>query len=120
MGRRPAIARGAQTNVALLGLLALAFLTGWLAFGFATAPARWSLLLHSVGGFAILGLLPWKSLIARRGLERQRPGPGAAVLLRVLALLSLVSGLLHSSGALLFCGSPASMEIRVGAAVAAV
>src|SRR2546430_1988743 len=58
MGRRPAIARGAQTNVALLGLLALAFLTGWLAFGFATAPARWSLLLHSVGGFAFLALPP--------------------------------------------------------------
>src|SRR2546430_1900805 len=120
MGRRPAIARGAQTNVALLGLLALAFLTGWLAFGFATAPARWSLLLHSVGGFAILALLPWKSIIARRGLERQRPGRWASVLLGVLVLLSLVAGLLHSSGALLYWGSLTAMEIHVGAAIAAV
>ena len=53
MSRRPAIARGARINVALMALLAVAFLTGWLAFALATAPARWSLLVHAVGGFAI-------------------------------------------------------------------
>src|SRR5438477_562282 len=66
MSRRPAIARGARTNVALMVLLAVAFLTGWLAFASATAPAQWSLQVHAVGGFAILALLPWKSMIARR------------------------------------------------------
>src|ERR1700716_2430482 len=33
-----AVARGARTNLALLGLLAGAFLTGWLAFGVARRP----------------------------------------------------------------------------------
>src|SRR5205807_9014558 len=61
--RRPvSIARGAPPNLALLALLAVAFLTGWLAFAFATSPARWSLVLHATGGFAILALLPWKSM----------------------------------------------------------
>ena len=120
MTRRPAIARGARTNVGLLALLVVAFLTGWLAFAFATAPARWSLLLHSVGGFAILALLPWKSMIARRGLDRPRPDRLVSVLLGVLVLISLVAGLLHSSGALLYWGSLTAMEFHVGAAIAAV
>ncbi len=59
-----AVARGARTNLALLALLAAAFLTGWLAFAFATAPSRWSLIIHATSGFAIIALLPWKSMIA--------------------------------------------------------
>src|SRR5437773_1291558 len=49
---------GAQTNAALLALLALAFLTGWLAFAFGTSPARLSLVVHATSGVAILLLLP--------------------------------------------------------------
>src|SRR4030081_3017118 len=96
--RRPgAIARGARTNLALLGLLALAFVTGWLGFALRTTPPRWSLVVHAAGGFAILALLPWKSMIARRGLGRARPGRWASALLGVLVLVSLVAGLLHST-----------------------
>src|ERR1700686_3762705 len=89
-----AIARGARTNLALLALLAVAFFTGWLAFAFGTAPARWSLVLHAPGGFAILALLPWKSMIARRGLDRPRSGRWASVIFGVLLLVSVVAGLL--------------------------
>src|SRR2546426_9964676 len=120
MSRRPAIARGARTNVALMVLLAVAFLTGWLAFASATAPAQWSLQLHAVGGFAILVLLPWKSMIARRGMDRPRPGRWASVLLGILVLISLVAGLLHSSGVLVYWGPLTAMEFHVGAAIAAV
>src|SRR5882762_5461926 len=119
--RRPvAIARGARTNLALLGLLAVAFVTGWLAFAFATGPARWTLIVHAAGGFAILALLPWKSMIARRALDRPRPGRWASVLLGVLVLVSLVAGLLHSTGWLVYWGSLTAMELHVGAALAAV
>ena len=119
--RRPlVIGRGARTNLALLGFLAIAFATGWLAFAFATAPARWSLAVHAAGGFAILALLPWKSMIARRGLNRPRPGRWASVLLGVLVLVSLVAGLLHSSGVLVYLGPLTAMEFHVGAAIAAV
>ena len=121
LARRPvAIARGARTNLALLALLAVAFVTGWLAFAFATAPARWSIAVHAGGGFALLALLPWKSMIARRGLGRPRPGRWMSVLLGVLVLVSLVAGFLHSSGALVYWGPLTAMEFHVGAAIAAV
>src|SRR3989441_9590906 len=120
MSRRPAIARGARTNVALMALLAVAFLTGWLAFASATAPARWSLLVHAVGGFAILVLLPWKSMIVRRGVDRPRPGRWASVLFGILVSISLLAGLLHSSGVLVYWGPLTAMDFHVGAAIAAV
>src|SRR6202171_5668505 len=115
-----AIARGARTNVALLVLLAGAFSTGWLAFAFATGPARWSLVLHAVGGFAIIALLPWKSMIARRGLGRPRGGRWASVLLGVLVLISLMAGLMHSTGLLVYWGPLTAIDFHVGAAIAAV
>lgn len=111
---------GAQTNVALLGLLAVAFATGWLAFAFATAPARWSLLLHAAGGFAILLLLPWKSMIARRGVRRARPGRWASIAFGVLVMVSLAAGLVHSTGVLIYAGPLSAMEVHVGAALAAI
>src|SRR5258706_672671 len=118
--RKVAMARGARTNLALLALLGVAFVTGWLAFAYATAPARWSLVLHAAGGFAILALLPWKSMIARRGLGRPRPGRWASILFGVLVLVSLVAGLLHSTGLLVYIGPLTAMDFHVGAAIAAV
>jgi len=118
--RPVAIARGARVNLALLASLSIAFFTGWLAFAFATAPARWSLAVHAAGGFAILALLPWKSMIARHGLDRPRAGRWASVLLGVLVVISLVAGALHSTGLLVFWGPLTAMEVHVGAAIAAV
>ena len=121
MAARPKRTRlGAPTNLALLALLTGAFLTGWLAFAFATAPARWSLVAHAVSGYAILLLLPWKSMIARRGLRRPRPGQWASIALGVLVLVSLAAGLAHSTGVLLWLGPFTAMEFHVGAAIAAV
>jgi len=119
--RRPvAIARGAPTNLALLALFAVAFLTGWLAFAFATSPARWSLVLHATGGFAILALLPWKSMIVRRGVGRPRRGRWASVLFGALVLISMAAGFLHSTGLLVYWGPLTAMDFHVGAAIAAV
>jgi len=115
-----AVARGARTNLALLALLAGAFLTGWLAFAFAAAPSRWSLVVHATSGFAILALLPWKSIIARRGVRRAQPGRWASVLLAVLVLVSLLAGFLHSSGLAVNIGPLTAMDYHVGAAIAAV
>lgn len=110
---------GARTNLALLILLAVAFATGWLAFSFATAPARWSLILHATSGVAIALLLPWKSMIARRGVRRARPGRWASITLGVLVLVSLSAGLAHSAG-FEFLGPFTAMEFHVGAALVAV
>jgi len=110
---------GRRTNLALLALLAAAFATGWAAFAFGTAPARWALVGHALGGFGVLVLLPWKSMVARRGLRRRRPGRWASVTLTVLVLASLAGGLLHSTGALRWWGAYTAMELHVGTALAA-
>jgi len=120
LARTVAIARGAGTNVALLAFLAIAFVTGWLAFAFATAPARWSLAVHAAGGFAIIAVLPWKSMVARRGLNRPRAGRWASILLGILVVVSLVAGILHSTGVLVYLGPLTAMDFHVGAAIAAV
>jgi DMSO/TMAO reductase YedYZ molybdopterin-dependent catalytic subunit len=114
------IARGARVNLGLLAILSIAFFTGWLAFAFATAPARWSLVVHAAGGFAIVALLPWKSMIARRGLDRPRAGRWASILLGVLVVISLGAGILHSTGLLVYWGPLTAMDFHVGAAIAAV
>jgi molybdopterin-dependent oxidoreductase-like protein protein len=110
---------GARTNLGLLALLAAAFATGWIAFSFATSPSRWSLILHATSGVAILLLLPWKSMIARRGIRRLRPGRWASIALGVLVLVSIAAGLAHSIG-LVFIGPFTAMEFHVGAALVAV
>ena len=117
--RYGSIRAGAQTNLALLALLAVAFLTGWLAFAFGTGPSRLSLIVHATGGVAILTLLPWKSMIARRGMSRPRPGRWASIGLGVLVLASIAAGLGHSTGLVLSWGPLTSMEVHVGAAIAA-
>ena len=111
---------GRRTNLALLALLAVAFATGWLAFAYATAPSRWSLVVHDAGGVAIVALLPWKSIVVRRSLPRARPGRWASVVLAVLVLASLAGGFLHSTGLLRWWGPYTAMELHVGAAIAAV
>lgn len=114
------IRRGARTNLALLALLGAAFVTGWLAFAFATTPARWSLVLHATSGIAILVLLPWKSMIARRGLDHRRPARWASILLAALVLASIAGGFAHSTGLALGVGPLTAMDVHVGAAIAAV
>jgi hypothetical protein len=111
---------GARTNLALLVLLAAAFLSGWLAFSFASAPSRWSLVLHAMSGVAIVLLLPWKSIVARRGLKRPWPRRWLSVAFMVLVLVSLAAGLAHSTGVLVYAGPFTAMEVHVGAALLAV
>jgi molybdopterin-dependent oxidoreductase-like protein protein/TAT (twin-arginine translocation) pathway-exported protein len=118
--RNAPIRLGAGTNLALLALLAVSFVSGWLAFELGTGTARLSLIAHATGGIAILVLLPWKSMIARRGLGRPRPGRWASVALGALVLVSIAAGLGHSTGLVLSWGPLSSMEVHVGAALFAV
>jgi hypothetical protein len=84
-----------------------------------------------VAGIAIIGLLPWKSLLARRSLLRRPVGiaaPASAALGLLLAI-SLAFGLVHSSGhpylwavpllsSIPILGRLTAMEMHVGAALA--
>jgi DMSO/TMAO reductase YedYZ molybdopterin-dependent catalytic subunit len=70
-------------------------------------------------GLLLLG--PWKSVIARRGLARRRPGTWVSVVLGVLVVMSVVAGVGQSTGLLMTWGLGLSaMQVHVGAALLAV
>lgn len=127
---------GRRTNLALLVLLAAAFLTGWLAFSFIGSSSRLVLVVHGGAGLAIIGLLPWKSMLARRSLIRRGAGcrrgrprgslpntadsggrlPLSSLAGGALALLLLVSlafGFLHSGGLPYLWSTPVLSSIPV-------
>ena len=108
------------TNLALFVLLGLAFVSGWVAFFYATAPSRASLIVHAASGYAIVALTPWKSVIAARAIQRRRPGWWASLLFALLVLVSVLAGILHSTGLLISAGAFTAMEVHVGAALLAI
>lgn len=107
------------TNVALLSLLTLAFVSGWVAFELSGQPARATLVIHAAAGVAIVLLVPWKSLIARRGLRRPRRLRWASVVLAVGVLVSLAFGFVHSFGRP-DIGYLTAIDFHVGAAICVV
>src|SRR3989442_6128508 len=107
------------TNLALFVLLGLAFITGWLAF-FSTAASRGSLIVHAASGYAIIALTPWKSVIASRAIQRRPPGWWASLLLTLLVLVSVLSGILHSTGALISAVTITAIVAHVDALLVAV
>jgi len=104
------------TNLALFFLLALAFASGWVAFELSGQPARAVLLLHAAAGVAIVLLVPWKSLVAKRGLRRPRALKWASIVLGLGVAISIVFGLLHAAGHP-DVGYLTAMDFHVGAAV---
>jgi DMSO/TMAO reductase YedYZ molybdopterin-dependent catalytic subunit len=108
--------RGRLTNLALLGLLTLAFFSGWVAFELSGQPARAMLVVHAAAGVGIVLLVPWKSLIARRGLRRTRPLRWASLVLALGVAISLAFGFLHSFGRP-DVGYLTALDFHVGAAL---
>jgi hypothetical protein len=106
--------------VALLVLLPLAVLSGFGAFLVGSGPVAVTVGLHAAVGFAILLLLPWKSMIARRGLRRVRPGQLTSIVLAILVVLALLTGLLHSTGVLRDVDGYGVLLIHVGAGLLAI
>src|SRR6267143_553630 len=107
---------GRVTNVALLLFLAAAFGSGWLAFELSGQPARAVLVLHAAAGVGIVLLVPWKSLVARRGLRRARAMRWASVVLAIGIAISIAFGWLHSAGHP-DVGYLTAMDFHVGAAL---
>jgi hypothetical protein len=69
VSRRPS----RRTNLALLLLLAGAFVTGCVTFGVEGSPAsRVVSVIHGILGLGILVLAAWKRVIVRRGLRHRR------------------------------------------------
>jgi DMSO/TMAO reductase YedYZ molybdopterin-dependent catalytic subunit len=107
----------------VLGLLLVAGVGTGLAAN--TIGVDWPLdliSLHAAAGFGVLLLAPWKWAVVRRGLRRaRRPRSvkGLSLTLAVLVLVTIASGLVHSTGRLEFVGPLTLMQIHVGAAVGA-
>ena len=108
---------GRLTNVALLCLLALAFVSGWVAFELSGQPARATLVIHATAGVAIVLLVPWKALVSRRGLRRPRPMRWASLVLAFGVIVSLMFGFMHSFGRP-DIGYLTAIDFHVGAALA--
>lgn len=108
------------TNLALLVALTASLASGALMFAVGTAWNRWPTLVHGVAGLAVVGLVPWKSSISRRGLRHR--GLRAALPSLALALLvvaAIATGLAHRAGAREL-GPVLVQQLHVGSALAAV
>ena len=103
-----------QTNLALLGLAFLAVVSGFAAFGVGTNTGQWVVVAHGILGLSLLVLSPWKSVIARRGLGKEKSGRGISLALAVMVLATLVSGLVLVSGFAERLGPLTMTQIHVG------
>src|SRR5918996_779371 len=111
---------GRRTNLALLILLLGALASGVLAYGIGAGWVRIVVIVHGALGIAIVLLAPWKSVIARRGLRRRRPGAWASVALTVLVGAAVLFGVLHATGLAVDLGPVSAMQLHVGAALLSV
>jgi hypothetical protein len=106
-----------MTNLALAGLLVFAVASGFFSYAIGTrwtpAPAT----VHGAIAIAILLLAPWKSMVVRRGLRRRHREGRTSLLLSLALLVTLASGLLHSTGLADRIGPLSVMQIHVGAAL---
>jgi DMSO/TMAO reductase YedYZ molybdopterin-dependent catalytic subunit len=107
----------------VLGLLLLAGVITGIAAN--TIGVNWPLdlmQLHAGAALAILLIAPWKYVVIRRGLARRRRRRSVKTLsltLLVLTLITIASGLIHSTGHLEFVGPFTLMQIHVAAAFGA-
>jgi DMSO/TMAO reductase YedYZ molybdopterin-dependent catalytic subunit len=109
---------GRRTNLALLLFLVLALASGVTAFAVGNpGPARIVAVTHGVAGLTIVALIPWKSVVARRGWRRHRPGRGAGLGLAVAVAMVLASGLLHSQGGFRQLLVLTPMQLHVGGVI---
>lgn len=114
---------GRRTNVALLVLLLGAFGSGWLAFGIGTVDLAWVVTLgHGALGLGLLLLVPWKSAIVRRGLDRapRRPGRAVGLTLGACLLVCVTTGVLHALDGYRPVLGVTALAVHVGSGVLAV
>ncbi len=110
---------GRRTNLALLGLLAVAFVSGLLMWAVGSGWGRWPTIVHGAVGIGIVALAPWKATVSRRGIRRRGLAPGIpALVLAFLVVLTLVTGFVHRAG-VRDMGPVLVMQVHVGAALAA-
>jgi len=106
-----------RTNLALLAALLLAFATGAGAVAAGSSPGRWVVIAHGLAGLTVVLLVPWKSRIIRRGLQRARRGRWASLLLAALASATLLTGIGYATGMVRSASGVRGMWLHVAAAL---
>ena len=112
---------GRLANIALLVVVPLAAASGLAMFLVGSGPVLAAAVVHGLVGLAVVVLMPWKSVVVRRGLKRARgPRLATSLALGAVVVLALVTGVAHLVGVLVD-GSPlTSLQLHVGAGVVAV
>jgi hypothetical protein len=110
-----------RTNLALAVVVPGALMTGALAFATGAAWVGWIAGVHGATGLALVIVSPWKSAIVRHGLCR-RPGRRSwpSVALGVSIVVTVATGLLHSTGFGRTLGPVTAMQAHVAMAVASI
>lgn len=111
---------GRRTNLALLWASTLALITGVGAFIVGTPMGAWVVVSHGVVALAIVVLVPWKSMIAKRGMLRQRTGRWMSLALTAATLSALITGVLLVIGAIGSIGPFTTMQLHVAFGLIAV
>ena len=111
---------GRWTNLTLLLVVPLAALSGFWMFLVGSGPVLPIALLHGAIGLAVLVLVPWKSVVARRGLRRApRPGRSTSITLAIVVGVALATGVAHLLGLLFADAGLTTLQLHVAAGVLA-
>ncbi|WP_270888418.1 molybdopterin-dependent oxidoreductase [Pedococcus sp. 5OH_020] len=111
---------GRFANLVLLALVPLAAASGFVMFLLGSGPVWAIAALHGVVGLAVVVLVPWKSVVVRRGLRRaRRSGRATSLLLTVAVVLALLTGMAHRVGILLADSRMTTLQAHVGTGVGA-
>lgn len=108
------------TNLTLLLALLVTFATGVGAVATGSERGRWVVIGHGVAAMAVIMLIPWKSMVIRRGLRRGRPSRWASLLLAGFAAVTLLAGLGYATGLVRSISGVEGMWLHVAAALALV
>ncbi len=110
---------GRWSNLALLVVVPLAAVSGFVLFLVGSGPVWLVAVLHGLFGLAVVVLVPWKSAVVQRGLRRARPGRTTSVVLATTVVLSLVTGVAHVGGVLFRDSVVTTLQLHVTLGVVA-
>jgi len=90
--------RSRKTNLALLVMLVLAWVSGGASFLLGGASTAWLVTMHGIVGFTVVVLARPKVPVVRRGLRRRRPSRYASMALGVCVTGAFATGIVHALG----------------------
>ena len=111
-----------RTNAALLAVVGLALVTGTAAYAVGAPPATTVVTTaHASVGLALLLLVPWKSVLVRRGLARPpHPGRSAGIALALLLLVTVTAGVVQEVAGFGVAWGVTPLQVHVISALLAV